>query len=84
MKGNQVNFNFNLNNPSIPDKYNDCLQKRPSPLFGSQPDAKVFDLLEQKFAGKKPRALSILEICPDPGGTLIPLADKRYKINAVK
>jgi SAM-dependent methyltransferase len=76
-----LTFNIGLMNYSVVAQYQDWLQNRKPPLFGTHPDAK---LMAVAAALGEPSQVPVLDVGAGTGRNTIPLAQAGYPVDAVE
>lgn len=76
-----ISYTLSVATSSVAEQYNSWLQTREPPLFGTHPDAKIMDLVQELG---KPERWKILDVGAGTGRNTLPLAKLGYQVDALE
>ncbi|MCK0173074.1 bifunctional 2-polyprenyl-6-hydroxyphenol methylase/3-demethylubiquinol 3-O-methyltransferase UbiG [Mycolicibacterium sp. F2034L] len=79
--GSVLNYHIQPRAKTIAETYDDWIATRQPPLFGTQPDARVWDLANE---AANPRQFSILDIGAGTGRNAVALARRGHPVDVVE
>jgi SAM-dependent methyltransferase len=77
-----ISYNISTVVSTMAEQYNSWLSTRQTPLFGSQPDAKLIEVVKQ-IPGR-PQDIAVLDIGAGTGRNTLPLARMGYAVDALE
>ncbi|MFV0495677.1 class I SAM-dependent methyltransferase, partial [Mycobacterium sp.] len=79
--GKNLQYQVNTRFFTVAEAYENWVATREPPLFGTQPDARVWALANE---AADPRSFRILEIGPGPGRNALPLARRGHPVEVIE
>jgi SAM-dependent methyltransferase len=79
--GSSLHYEVNVRWSTLADAYEDWLSTRQPPLFGTEPDARVWALANEAF---DPRTHRVLDIGGGTGRNTLPLARRGHPVDVVE